>query len=143
MSTPAEDYSAERPPHRPWGVWFISFVVGLEALGLLFVAISFLISLLTVEPHSLSAAIFLTLLLLALGAGLAAVAIQQFRGYRWTRAAALVWQLLMLAVAVTTLLNAQILLGLLLLIPPLAVLVLLFTPRVVAFTLRAGTSNTL
>lgn len=102
-----------------------------------------MIGLFTAAPNSLSGAIFLTIMLFALGIGLAAVSVQHFRGYRWTRAAALVWQLLMLAIAVTTLLNAQLALGLLLLIPPLAVLVLLFTPSVVEFTLRQGESNAL
>ncbi|AJT41429.1 hypothetical protein UM93_07690 [Psychromicrobium lacuslunae] len=124
-------------------MWLITVVVGLESLVLLFIAVTFLIGLFNAAANSLSGAIFLTIMLFALGVALAAVALQHFRGYRWTRAAALVWQLLMLAIAVTTLLNGQIWLGLSLLIPPLAVLVLLFTPRVVAFTLRQGDSGAL
>ncbi|WP_394938886.1 hypothetical protein [Psychromicrobium sp. YIM B11713] len=143
MSSPTEQYQPESLPIRTWGVWVVSLIVGLEALALLIIAIFFLVSLFTAEPNSLSGAVFLTVMLFALGSGLSAVSWQLFRGYRWTRAASLVWQLLMLAIAVPTLLGGQIGLGLLMLLPPLAVLFLLFTPNVVAFTLRQGNSAAL
>nr|WP_246279545.1 hypothetical protein [Psychromicrobium silvestre] len=110
---------------------------------MLVVAGSFLLGLFSTQANSLSGAVFLTVMLFALGVGLAAVAIQHFKGFRWTRAASLVWQLLMLAIAIPALLGGQLLLGLVLLLPPLAVLVLLFTPRVVAFTLRQNGSAAL
>ena len=113
-------------------------IVGLEAVVLLIVGIILGISLVTAAPASLASGIFLLVLVLGFGAGLAAVAVNLFRGYRWTRSAAFVWQLLMLTIAVPTLLAGQTLTGLLLIIPPLVVAVLLFTPKVVAYTLRTG-----
>ena len=113
-------------------------IVGLEAVVLLIVGIILGISLTTSAPASLASGIFLLVLLLAFGAGLAAVALNLYRGYRWTRSAAFVWQLLMLTIAVPTLLAGQTLTGLLLIVPPLVVAVLLFTPKVVAYTLRTG-----
>jgi len=113
-------------------------IVGLEAVVLLIVGIILGISLVTSAPASLASGIFLLVLVLGFGAGLAAVAVNLFRGYRWTRSAAFVWQLLMLTIAVPTLLAGQTLTGLLLIIPPLVVAVLLFTPKVVAYTLRTG-----
>lgn len=113
-------------------------IVGLEAVVLLIVGIILGISLVTSAPASLASGIFLLVLVLGFGAGLAAVAVNLFRGYRWTRSAAFVWQLLMLTIAVPTLLAGQTLTGLLLIIPPLVVAVLLFTPKVVTYTLRTG-----
>lgn len=113
-------------------------IVGLEAVVLLIVGIILGISLVTSAPASLASGIFLLVLVLGFGAGLAAVAVNLFRGYRWTRSAAFVWQLLMLTIAVPTLLAGQTVTGLLLIIPPLVVAVLLFTPKVVAYTLRTG-----
>ena len=113
-------------------------IVGLEAVVLLIVGIILGISLVTSAPASLASGIFLLVLVLGFGAGLAAVAVNLFRGYRWTRSAAFVWQLLMLTIAVPTLLAGQTVTGLLLIIPPLVVAVLLFTPKVVTYTLRTG-----
>ena len=113
-------------------------IVGLEAVVLLIVGIILGISLVTSAPASLASGIFLLVLVLGFGAGLAAVAVNLFRGYRWTRSAAFVWQLLMLTIAVPTLLAGQTLTGLLLILPPLVVAVLLFTPKVVTYTLRTG-----
>ncbi len=123
---------------RPAGVIFCAAVLLLESLALLAIGVWYLVNLLTSVPLSLGGSIFMAVLLFALGAGLLAVAGNLYRGYRWTRAAAFVWQLLMLTIAVPTLLSGLALPGLLMLIPPLAVLIFLFSPRVVAFTLRSG-----
>lgn len=90
----------------------------------------------------MASSIFLTLLLLGMAAGLVAVSVNAFRGLRWTRSAAFVWQLLMVAIAVPALLEGQVLLGLLLLLPPLAVAYFLFTPKVVEFSLRKTSEAT-
>ncbi|MDQ6752368.1 MAG: hypothetical protein M3017_02890 [Actinomycetota bacterium] len=113
-------------------------VVGLEALALLAVGVWLGINLVASKPVSMASGIFLLVLVLGFGAGLAAVAVNLYRGFRWTRSAAFVWQLLMLTVAVPALLAGQLVAGLLLIIAPLAVAVPLFTPKVVAFTLRTG-----
>ncbi|MDO5751442.1 MAG: hypothetical protein Q4P21_00120 [Arthrobacter sp.] len=126
---------------RPLGVYVVSFVVGLEALALGVAGVWSVISMFTQPIFSLASAIFLSVLLLGLAVGLSAVALNAYRGFRWTRSAAFVWQLLMVAIATPTLLEGNIALGLVLLLPPLAVAFFLFTPKVVAFSLRAGTSN--
>ncbi|WP_240629604.1 hypothetical protein [Specibacter cremeus] len=134
-----EHSSADAPaPRRPVGVSVAAAVVALEALALAGVAVWYIVGLLTQTPLSMGGAIFMVVLLAALAAGLAAVSLNLFRGYRWTRSAAFVWQLLMLSIAVPTLFGGQPLLGILFLVPPLVVAVLLFTPRVVAYTLRTG-----
>ncbi len=126
------------PAGRPAGVTLAALVVGLEALALLAVGVWLGINLVASKPVSMASGIFLLVLVLGFGAGLAAVAVNLYRGFRWTRSAAFVWQLLMLTVAVPALLAGQLVAGLLLIIAPLAVAVPLFTPKVVAFTLRTG-----
>ncbi|MDJ0356436.1 hypothetical protein [Paenarthrobacter sp. PH39-S1] len=135
---PAKTPPAGHRPVRPGGVVLAAGVVGLEGLALLGVGIWYIVGLLTSVPQSLGGSIFMVVLLLGLGVGLGAVAVNLYRGFRWTRAAAFVWQLLMLTIAGPTLVGGLLLPGLLLLVPPLMVLVLLFTPKVVAFTLRSG-----
>lgn len=130
------------PITRPLGVFVITVVVGLEALALGILGIWSIFSLLTQPSHSMASSIFLTLLLLGMAAGLAAVAVNAFKGLRWTRSAAFVWQLLMVAIAVPALLEGQVLLGLALLLPPLAVAYFLFTPKVVDFSLRTTAEGT-
>lgn len=113
-------------------------LVGLEAAALLGVGVWLVVQMLTTAPVSMGSAIFLVVLVFGFGAGLAAVAANLYRGFRWTRSAAFVWQLLMLTIAVPILLAGQVLAGVLMIVPALVVAVLLFTPSVVAFTLRTG-----
>ncbi|HXF03084.1 MAG TPA: hypothetical protein VN601_08860 [Arthrobacter sp.] len=123
-------------PARPAGVFVVAAVVGLEALALIGLGVYAVYSALTQPMFSLASAVFLIVLLLGLGAGLAAVSVNAFRGMRWTRSAAFVWQLLMVAIAVPSLLEGNVPLGLALLLPPLAAAYFLFTPKVVAFSQR-------
>lgn len=83
-------------------------------------------------------AVFTLVLLVLVAAWLLAVGHFFFRGYRWTRAAALVWQLFMVALAVPTLGGGVVVPGLLLLLPAAAVVLLLFTKPVLAHTSRVG-----
>jgi hypothetical protein len=125
-------------PTRPPGVYVIAAVVALESLGMAFAGVWFTIGAFTQPPLSMASAIFLIVLVFALSAGLAAVAVNAFKGYRWTRSAAFVWQLLMVAISFPELLGGDTLIGLLFLLPPLAAIYYLFTPKVVAFSLRTG-----
>jgi hypothetical protein len=118
------------------GVAVVSAVLALESVALLAVGVWLAVALATGASASPASAIFLMVLILAFGAGLAAVAWNLYAGFRWTRSAAFVWQLLMLAIAVPSLLAGAVLTGLVLLVPALVVLVLLFVPSVVAATLR-------
>ncbi len=116
----------------------VSAVVGLQALALAAVGVVFTVAAFTQPSLSLAGTIFLIVLVFALAAALAAVAVNAFRGLRWTRSAAFVWQLLMVAIAVPALVNGSVLTGLVLLLPALAVVFYLFTPKVVEFSLRTG-----
>lgn len=123
---------------RPVGVVVIAIVVGLEALALGVLGLYSIYAALTEPLFSVASGVFLIVLLLGLAAGLAAVAVNAFKGMRWTRSAAFVWQLLMVALAVPALLEGNVLLGLALLLPPLAAAYYLFTPTVVAFSQRTS-----
>lgn len=126
---------------RPAGVVVVAVVVGLEALGLLAVGLYSVYAAFTQPVFSPASAIFLTVLLLGLGAGLAAVAVNVFKGMRWTRSAAFVWQLLMVAIAVPALLEGNVGPGLAMLLPSLAAAYCLFTPKVVAYSQRTAAEN--
>lgn len=85
-------------------------------------------------------AVFTLVLLLAFSAWLYAVGHFLFRGYRWTRAGALVAQLFALAIGFPTLTGGYTLAGLAMLVPAVAGIVLLFDKRVIGFASRTGGS---
>lgn len=121
---------------RPTGVVVVAAVVGLEALALAVLGAYAIYAALTQPMFSVASGVFLIVLMLGLAAGLAAVSVNAFKGMRWTRSAAFVWQLLMVAIAVPALLEGNFLLGFVLLLPPVAAAYYLFTPKVVAFSQR-------
>lgn len=109
-----------------------------EAAGLLAIAGWFALGLLTSTPTSLGGAVFMLVLLLLFAVWLLVVGHFFFRGYRWTRSAALVFQFFVIVVAIPTLTGGVIWMGLLLLVPAAVVVHQLFTRPVVAFTKRTG-----
>lgn len=123
---------------RPPAVVLIAIVVLLEALLLLAAAGFYLYGLFTSTPASYGGAVFMLVLLLLLSAWLFVVGHFLWRGYRWTRAAVLTWQLFMMVIAVPTLTGGYVLYGLCLLVPPVVSAALLFQPRVVAFMSRTS-----
>lgn len=133
--------SALPQPHgtaRPGGVTVIAVILLCEAAALLAVAGWFAFGLLTSTPTSLGGAIFMTVLLLLFAGWLFVVGHFFFRGYRWTRSAALVFQFFAIVVAIPTLTGGVVWLGLLLLLPAVVVVQQLFTRPVVAYTSRTG-----
>lgn len=126
---------AGRP--RPLGVYVISGVLALQALAVGFIAAVSIISAFTTPMASVASGVFFIVLLAGLAAGLAAVAVNAFRGMRWTRSAAFVWQLLMLAIGVPALLEGNFLLGGAMVVPAVATAYFLFTPTVVEFSQRS------
>lgn len=134
MSRPEEAPAARRPA----AVLFVSAVLVLEALALLAAAGWYIYNLLTSAPLSMGGAIFTTVLLAAAGIWLLAVGHFFFRGYRWTRAAALAWQLFMVVLAVTVLQAGLLPAGLLMLLPAAAVMLLVFSTPVLNYTVRRG-----
>ena len=114
----------------------IAAIVVLEAIALLALAGWFVYNLFTASPTSMGGAVFTTVLLAAAGIWLLIVGHFFFRGFRWSRAGVLVFQLFAIVIAVPTLQSGVVLTGLLLLVPAAAVLLVLFTKPVIAHTSR-------
>ena len=117
----------------------LSALIFLEA-ALVVGATAFLIfELLTVTPQSLGSALALTVLTAIAAVWVIAIALGMLRGRAWSRGAAIVWQVLQLAVAVGAFQGAfaRPEVGWLLLVPAVLALVLLFTRSVVEATRRA------
>lgn len=124
---------------RPPGIVLISVVVLLEALALLCAAAWYAYELLTGAPVlTFWGAIFTLGLLLAFSAWLFAVGHFLFRGYRWTRAAALVAQLFVLTIGFPTMTSGLVLPGVAMIVPALAAIVFLFQKSVISYASRAG-----
>lgn len=117
----------------------MALVVAAEAVTLVLAAGWYGLQLVSGAPVlSFWGAVFTLGLLLAFSIWLFAVGHFLFHGFRWTRAAALVAQLFVLTIGVPTLTAGLVVAGLAMVIPAAAAIVLLFTPRVVAFASRTG-----
>ena len=124
---------------RPRPVTVIAAIVAAEATALLVTAAWYGYNLLAGSPVlSFWGAVFTLGLLVASSAWLFAVGLFHFRGYRWTRAAALVAQLFVLTIGVPTLTGGLIPAGIAMVVPALLALVLLFNPRVISYASRTG-----
>ncbi|OMH27052.1 hypothetical protein BKD30_03950 [Tersicoccus phoenicis] len=124
----------DRGPRCPIAVLVLAGLVVLQVVGVLVVASWYGAALFSSRADSLGGAVF-TLVLLLLVAGWQAVsAIALTRGRRWARAAVLVWQFFLFALAVPSLTGGFWGWALLLGLPALAVIYLLFRGDVVAFT---------
>lgn len=133
--------AAPEPPSsrsRPAGAMLIAAILLLEALGLFTAAGWYLYGLLTSTPTSLGGAVFTMVFLVVLAIWLLFVSYHLLRGYRWTRSAALVFQLFMIVIAVPTLSAGVVMVGVALLLPAAAVVLLLFTKPVLAHTTRTA-----
>lgn len=124
---------------RPGAVAVISGIVAAEATALLGAAVWYGYNLFVGSPVlSFWGAVFTLALLVALSAWLYAVALFHFRGYRWTRAAALVAQLFALTIGFPTLGGGLPALGAAMVVPAVLALVLLFSSRVIGYASRTG-----
>lgn len=142
MPTPESNGASKaQPSKRPLGVFVVAGVLAAEALTLAVLAAVSIVQAFSAPMHSLASGVFLIILLLGLAAGLAAVSVNAFKGMRWTRSAAFVWQLLMVAVATPAVLDGNTWVGLLILVPAVAAAFFLFTPKVVAFSQRSNSSS--
>ncbi|WP_449373508.1 hypothetical protein [Arthrobacter psychrolactophilus] len=126
------------PARRPLGIYVVAGVVALEALALAAATVWAIVSAISTPQVSIASGVFLIVLLAAMAAAMSAVAVNAFKGMRWTRSAAFVWQLLMVALAVPALMEGFTVLGLVMLLPAVAAAYYLFTPTVVAFTQRTA-----
>jgi hypothetical protein len=120
----------------------IAVVVAAEATCLLAAAGWYAYELITGAPVlSFWGAVFTLGLLLACSVWLYAVGHFLFRGYRWTRAAALVAQLIVLTIGLPTLTGGLVWAGLAMVVPALTAIVLLFDKRVTTYASRTGGSS--
>lgn len=130
------DERATTRRRRPLTVLILAALLALEAVALWGAAVWELVEALT-QPASSEAGAFALLALVVIAAiWVSAIAFNVLRGRGWIRGAAVTWQLVQVAVAVGLLqgADANIPLGLALLLPSLAVIALLFTPSVMAAT---------
>ncbi|MDQ0800621.1 hypothetical protein [Arthrobacter sp. SLBN-112] len=117
----------------------MALIAGAEAIALLVAAAWYGYELFTGSPVlSLWGAVFTLGLLLAFSAWLFAVSVFLYRGYRWTRAAALVAQLFVLTIGVPTLTSGLVLAGLAMVVPAGVAIVLLFSNKVISHASRTG-----
>lgn len=144
---PSEGPNAEQPagdtrPARPAAVFVVSLIVAAEATALLTAAAWYGYQLAAGSPVlSFWGAVFTLGLLLAFSAWLYSVAVFLYRGYRWTRAAALVAQLFVLTIGFPTLTGGLPLAGMVMLVPAATAIVLLFHNKVISFASRTGSAT--
>jgi hypothetical protein len=120
-------------------VLVVASVVSAEATVLLIAAAWYGYQMAVGSPVlSFWGAVFTLVLLLAFSAWLYAVAVFLNRGYRWTRAAALVAQLFVLTIGFPTLSSGLVLAGLAMLVPAITAIVLLFHSAVISYASRTG-----
>jgi hypothetical protein len=131
------------PASRPIAIKIVAAAVVLEALTLLGGAALYGYGLATQTPLSMAGSIFLLVLMLVFGLWLLVVGHFLFRGYRWTRAAALVWQVFVVVVAISMIQGGQLLLGPVLLLAAGASFVLLLTKPVTAFLVNGSAPRAL
>ncbi|WP_285242446.1 hypothetical protein [Pseudarthrobacter sp. fls2-241-R2A-127] len=117
----------------------VAVIAGAEAIALLAAAAWYGYELFTGSPVlSFWGAVFTLGLLLAFSAWLFAVSVFLYRGYRWTRAAALVAQLFVLTIGVPTLTSGLVLAGVAMVVPAAIAIVLLFSNKVISHASRTG-----
>ena len=130
-----------RPSTVPGGAKVVALVAAAEASALLVAAGWYAYELLSGSPVlSFWGAVFTLGLLLAISAWLYAVAVFLYRGFRWTRAAALVAQLFVLTIGVPAMTSGLVLVGLAMVVPAVIAIVLLFSNRVINHASRTGTA---
>ena len=115
----------------------VSGVLFLEAAALVAVVVWLVVDLLALQPSSYATAIALIVLVVIGAVWVGAVAFASLRRAPWSRAAAIVWQILQLSIAVGAFqgLFARADVGWLLLVPAITVIgLLLWTPVRLAYT---------
>ena len=121
---------------RPAILWALIALLSLEFLGVGALAVTLLIETLTAPTATVGAGVALTIVAFIAAAWLGAIVVGTIRGQAWIRAAAIVWQVLQVAVGVGALQGqvAQPGWGWPLIILAAVVFLLLFAKPVVATT---------
>jgi hypothetical protein len=112
----------------------IAIVLALEAMGLILVAVLLLVETLTTAAAAVGAGVGLAVVVAVIAVGLLLAARGVLRAAKWTRPAAVVWQIVQLFVGLQAAQGpgGRYDLAALLAIPAALVIVLFFTPGVVA-----------
>ncbi|NIJ04120.1 hypothetical protein [Frigoribacterium faeni] len=121
---------------RPALYWLLVLLLAAEATLLAVATAYLLVEILTVRPDSYASAAAILVLTLIATVWLGAIVVGALRGRGWIRGAAIVWQVLQIAVGVGSLQGtfANPSVGLWLIVPAVLVVVLLLVPSVVAVT---------
>ena len=115
----------------------VTAILFLEALALIAVVVWLVVDLLALQPSSYATAIALIVLVVIGAVWVSAVAVGSVRRAPWTRAAAIVWQILQVSIAIGAFqgLFARPDVGWLLLVPAITVIgLLLWSPVRLAYT---------
>lgn len=122
-------------PLRPTSVVVVFVLLLLEAIATLGAAVWYATTLAAEGPVSLGGRIFMLVLIVGAAAWQSNVAVQVYKGHAWTRAAALVWQVFQVIFAVSFLGagGGATVLGIALLVPAAAVMLLIFDPKATAY----------
>jgi len=129
-------YAASTSPGVKAALVAVTAILFLEALGLIAVVVWLVVDLVALQPSSYATAIALIVLVVIGAVWVSAVAVGSLRRAPWTRAAAIVWQILQLSIAVGAFqgLFARPDVGWLLLVPAITVIgLLLWTPVRLAY----------
>ena len=124
------------PSRRPLGLSLVTGILSLEAIVLWGLTVWLVFELLTQTPASYGGAVTILALCALAAVWVSAIAVNTPRRRPWIRGAAVTWQLVQIMIAIGAFqgLLARPDVGWALLVPSLAVIVLLFTPAVVAAT---------
>ena len=119
---------------RPALLWLLIVLLGVEFVGVAALAIVLLVETLTAPSSIIGGGIALTVIGIIAAAWLGAMVVGALRGQSWVRAAAIVWQVLQVAIGVGALQGqlAQPVWAWPLIVVAAVVLLLLFTTPVVA-----------
>jgi hypothetical protein len=139
-----ESAGLDRPgARRPTAHRLLAVLLAAEALLVWAAVLWQVFELLTTEPTSLASALALLVISLLAAVWVSAIAASVLKHRGWIRGAALTWQLVQIAVAIGSFqgIYARPDIGWALLVPSLAVVILLFTPSVMAATGTARASD--
>ncbi|RJT78272.1 hypothetical protein D6T63_12115 [Arthrobacter cheniae] len=125
-------------PQRPRGVLVIAAILGLESVALALLAAASVVTIFSAEPVSVGGSVFMAVLLLLVAAGLGALAVKLAGGFRWPRSPSLVVQLFLVILSFPYFSSGNPIVGFLLMVPAAVVIVLLFSKRVLEFTVRTA-----
>jgi hypothetical protein len=125
-------------PRRPALLWVLAGLLTLEFLLVAGLAVVSIVAVAQGGSSQLASGIALSVIIVLAAVWLAAMAVGAVRGRAWIRPAAIVWQILQIAVGIGALQGAlaQPAWGWPLIVVAIAAFILLFTPQVVDATRR-------